>query len=72
MVQCVHYGGAICAENMHTEVEYRRVYEVAPSSTNMREFAPPKSDIPAILVTQSVAVEYSQECMILPNIVGCV
>ena len=50
MVQRVHYGGAIGAFNMHTEMECAFVDEVSPSSTNMREIAPRKSGIPIVLI----------------------
>ena len=50
---------------MHTQVECAFVDEVTPSLTNMRELAPPKSDIPTILLIQSIAVEYAQEYIIV-------
>jgi len=52
---------------MHTKVERRGVYEVTPSSTNMRELAPPKSDIPSILV-QPIVAEYPKEYIIVERI----
>ena len=68
MVQYVHYGGAICAFNVYIQVECVCVDEVTPSLTNMRELAPPKSDIPIILHIQSIAVEYSEECVVVEPI----
>ena len=50
---------------MHTQVECAFVDEVTPSLTNMRELAPPKSDIPTILLIQSIAVEYAEEYIIV-------
>jgi hypothetical protein len=50
---------------MHTQVECAFVDEVTPSLTNMRELAPPKSDIPTILIIQSIAVEYAEEYIIV-------
>ena len=41
------------------------MYDVTPSSTNMRDLAPPKSDIPSILVIQSIVVEYAKEYVIV-------
>jgi hypothetical protein len=35
---------------MHTEVECGFVDEVTPSLANMRELAPPKSEIPKMLI----------------------
>ena len=61
MVQCVHYGGAICAFNMHTQVKCEFMYQVTPSLTNMRELAPPEPVIPTILFIQSIAVDYAKE-----------
>ena len=53
---------------MHTQVECAFVDEVTPSLTNRRELAPPKSVIPAILLIQSVAVEYAEEYIIVETI----
>ncbi|KAH9054859.1 hypothetical protein EDB87DRAFT_1580228 [Lactarius vividus] len=49
-------------------VDCRGVHEVTPSSTSMRELAPPKSDIPSILLIQSIAVEYAEENIIVEPI----
>jgi hypothetical protein len=65
MVERDHYRGAIGAFNMHTQVECTFVDEVTPSLTNMREIAPPKSDIPMIAIVQSIAVEYAKEYIIV-------
>ena len=53
------------AVNMHTQVECEFVYEVTPSLTDMKELAPPKSDIPSILLVQSIVVEYVKEYIIV-------
>ena len=53
------------AFNMHTQVECGVVYEVTPFLTNMRKFAPPISDIPSILLVQSIAVEYVEEYILV-------
>ena len=50
---------------MQTQVECGFIYKVTPSLTNMRETAPPKSDIPTILLIQSIAVEYVEEDIIV-------
>ena len=50
---------------MHSQVECGFVYEETPSLTNMRELAPPKSDIPTILLIQSIVVEYVKEYIIV-------
>ena len=68
MVQCVHYGGVIRAQNVRTQVGRRSVDEVTPSSTNMRQFAPPKSVIPTMNITKLAAVEDFQEYIILQHI----
>jgi hypothetical protein len=44
------------------------VYEVTPSSTNMRELAPPKMVIPAILLVQSIEAEYAKEYVIVERV----
>jgi hypothetical protein len=44
------------------------VYEVTPSPTNVREFAPPKLDIPSILLTQSIVAEYGEEYIVVDRI----
>lgn len=36
--------------------------------TNMRNLAPPKSDIPSIVVVQSIVVEYAEEYVIVKRI----
>lgn len=41
------------------------VYKVTPSLTNMGEFAPQKLAIPMILIPQSIAVEYTEEYIIV-------
>ena len=46
------------ALNMHTQVEYEVIHKVTPSLTDMRKFAPPKLDIPVILLVQSIEVKY--------------
>ena len=33
--------------------------------TNMTEFAPPKSNVPAVLFIQSIAIEYIEEYFIV-------
>ena len=38
--------------------------KVTPSLTNVRELAPPKSEIPMIIIVQSIAGEYSEEYII--------
>ena len=50
---------------MHTQVECAFVDEVTPSSTNMGELAPIKSDIPMTLIIQSIEVEYTEEYIIV-------
>ena len=61
MVYCVQYRGAIGAENMHIQAECRGVNELTPSSTNTRELAPPKSDVPSVLLIQSIVAKYAKE-----------
>jgi hypothetical protein len=46
-------------------VECAFVDKVTPSLTNVRELAPQKSDIPMILIIQSIAVEYSEKYIIV-------
>ena len=41
------------------------VDKVTPSLTNTRELAPPKSDIPIIVLIQSIAVEYADEDIVV-------
>ena len=65
MEQRVHYGSTMGAFNMHSQVECGVVYEVTPSLTDMRQFAPPISDIPSILLVQSIAVEYFEEYILV-------
>ena len=65
MVQYLCYGGAIGAFNMYTQVECAFVDKVTPSLTNMREPAPPKLVIPAVLLIQSVVVEYAEEYIVV-------
>jgi hypothetical protein len=50
---------------MHIQVECTFVDEVTPSLTNMRELAPPKSDIPTFVLIQSIAVEHTEEYIIV-------
>jgi hypothetical protein len=50
---------------MHAQVECGCVYEVTPFLTNMRGLAPPKSDVPMILLVQSIVVEYLEEDIIV-------
>ncbi len=52
-------------------MERQGVYEVTPSSTNVRELAPPKSDIPSILLIQSITVEYTEEYIIVEPMDYC-
>ena len=52
---------------MYTQMGCAFVDEVAPSLTNVRELAPPKSDIPAIVLIQSIAVEYVKEYIIVES-----
>ena len=51
--------------NMHTQVECGFVYEETPSSTNVKELAPPKSVIPTIFFIQSIAIEYVEEYVVV-------
>ena len=53
---------------MHTQVGCTFVDEVTPSSTNVGELAPPKSDIPTIILIQSIAVEYVEKYIIVEPI----
>jgi len=53
---------------MHTQVECRFIYEVTPSLTNVKELAPPKSDIPNFLVIQPIIVEYAEEDIIIEHV----
>jgi hypothetical protein len=39
--------------------------ESTPSLTNMRELAPPMSEIPIILFIQPIAVEYAEEYIVV-------
>ena len=41
---------------------------MTPSSTNMRNFAPSKSDVPSVLVIQSIVVEYAEGYIIVERI----
>jgi len=50
---------------MHIQMEEKRVDKAAPSSTNMRDLTPPKSDIPGICVIQSIIVENAEKCVII-------
>ena len=50
---------------MHTQVKCVFVYDATPSLTYLRELAPFKLDVPTNLVSQSVAVEYSEEYIIV-------
>ena len=50
---------------MHTQVKCAFIDQVAPSLTNVGELAPHKTVIPTILVVQSIAVEYSEEYIIV-------
>ena len=43
------------------------VDKVTPSLTNTRELAPPKSDIPIIVLIQSIAVEYAEEDIVVES-----
>jgi hypothetical protein len=52
------------ALNVHTQEGCGFVYEATPSLTNVRELAPPKSDVPIIPLIQSIAVEYVEEYII--------
>ena len=61
MVERVHYGRSIGAFNMHAQMECAFINKVTPSLTNMGELAPPKPVIPAVLLVQSIAVEYAKE-----------
>ena len=53
---------------MYTQMGCAFVDEVAPSLTNVRELAPPKSVIPAVFLIQSVAVEYAEEYIVVEPI----
>ena len=55
---------------MHTQVECRGVYNVTPLLTNMRDLAPPKLDIPSILVIQSIEFEYAEKYIIIECVHG--
>ena len=39
--------------------------KMTPASTHVSELAPPKSDIPTIVLIQSIAVEYAEEYVIV-------
>ena len=41
---------------------------MTPPPTNMREVAPPESDVPGILVIQSIVVKYTEEYIIHKDI----
>ena len=65
MIKCIQYRGAIGALNMHTQMGWAFVDKVTPSLTNMRELAPPQSDIPIIGLIHSIAVEYAEEYIVV-------
>ena len=65
MVQRVYYRGAIGAFDLHTQVKCAIVDQVTPSLTNVGEPAPHEAVIPTILVVQPIAVEYSEEYIII-------
>jgi hypothetical protein len=67
MFQRVHYRRAIGTFNMHTQVECGLEHEATPSLTDMRELAPPKSDIPTMHFIQSIMVEYFEEYIIIES-----
>jgi hypothetical protein len=48
------------------------VYEVTPPLTNMRDLAPPKSDVPMFILIQSIAVDYLEEDIIAEAMDSCV
>ena len=70
MIQHAHYGGAIGANNAHTQVKWASVYKVTPSLTNMGELAPQKLGIPMILIIQSITIEYAEEYIIVEPMDG--
>ena len=41
---------------------------MTPSSTNMRNFAPLKSDVPNVLIVQTIVVEYAEEYIIVERV----
>ena len=47
------------------QMECRFVDEVTPSLTNMGELAPQKSEVPKLLIIQSIEVEYGEEYIIV-------
>ena len=53
---------------MQTQIERRSVYEIPPSSTNLREVAPPQSDIPIYLVIQSIVVENDEKYIVIERV----
>ena len=50
---------------MYIQVECAFVEKMTPSLTNVRDPAPPKFLIPAVLLIQSVAVEYAEEYIVV-------
>ena len=50
---------------MHAQEACAFIDKIAPSLTNLRELAPPKSDIPFVVVVQSIIVEYIEEYIIV-------
>ena len=55
---------------MHAQVECTFVDKVTPPLTDVRELAPPKSDIPTVVYIQSIAVEYAEEYVIVEPMDG--
>ena len=55
---------------MHTQVERAFIDEVTPFSTNMRELAPQKLEIPKMLIVQSIAVEDAKGYIIVEPMDG--
>ena len=53
---------------MHAQVECGVIDEVTPSLTNMEKLAPRKSAIPMEQIIQSIAVEYTEEYILVEPI----
>ena len=50
---------------MYAQVECELEHEVTPSSTNMRELAPPRLAIPTQMIVQTIVVEYIKKYIIV-------